>query len=70
MGEDQSTPLVADGTSQFGFSEAVHNALEEHYRNARPGTQFEITKSWVETLEHHSPWHITFNVKVEQVGSP
>ena len=56
----------ADGVSQFGFSEAVYEALhtEKFQDIAKPGTKFTVTEQWVEVGEHHSPWHITYNVKV------
>jgi hypothetical protein len=60
----------ADGYSQFGFSEAIYDALHTTYADvAKPRTRFKITDQWVEVEEHHSPWHITYKVKVEQAGS-
>jgi hypothetical protein len=63
--------LTAEGESQFGFSEAIHAALEtETFRDAPVGTKFKVRDSWVNIAHlHKSPWHITYSVIVEQVGS-
>jgi hypothetical protein len=59
-----------DGTSQFGFAEAVYEALhsEKYAGDAQPGTTWKVTDSWIEVGEHSSPWHITYNVIVQQGG--
>jgi hypothetical protein len=58
-----------DGYSQFGFAEAVHEALRtpKFVDRAKEGTKWEVTGQWVEIPEHHSPWHITYNVTIQQV---
>jgi hypothetical protein len=56
---------VADGYSREGFSAAIHDAVEKKVpSDEKPGLRFNITDMWVETIEHHSPWHITYNVKI------
>ena len=58
---------VADGTSEDGFSAAVHDAIEKKVgKDEKPGMRFNITDKWVETIEHHSPWHVTYNVQIQQ----
>jgi hypothetical protein len=67
-GYEQTPPTerrVADGTSKDGFSAAMHDAIEKKVgKDERPGLRFNVTDSWVETIEHHSPWHVTYNVKI------
>jgi hypothetical protein len=55
---------VPDGTSDKSYADAIHEAVEYKMRGEpeRPGIRFNITDAWVETIEQHSPWHITYNV--------
>ena len=57
---------VPDGSSSESYAAAIHEAVEYKMRGEpeRPGIRFNITDSWVETIEHNSPWHITYNVKI------
>jgi hypothetical protein len=60
---------IADGTSRDGFSAAVHDAVEKMVPgDEKPGLRFDVTEMWIETIEHHSPWHITYNVKIAPEG--
>jgi hypothetical protein len=61
-------PTEPDGTSQFGFSEAVYDALHTTYTDeAKEGTKFKVDQQWVSVEPHHSPWHITYNVTIQRV---
>jgi hypothetical protein len=53
-----------DGSSDKSYADAIHEAVEYKLRGEpeRPGIRFNITDAWVETIEHQSPWHITYNV--------
>ena len=58
------------GTSQFGFAEAIYDALHQAYgEKLEEGSEWHVAQSWVTVGEHHSPWHITYNVVVQQ-GRP
>jgi hypothetical protein len=63
-------PDTETGQSQLGFSAAMHAALEtEKFRDAPLYATFRIVDQWVEiTHPRESPWHITYNVKVQQTG--
>jgi hypothetical protein len=68
--EDGVENPTETGESQFGFSAAMHDALEkDRFRDADVGTKFKIVDQWV-VIAHprQSPWHITYNVVVQQVG--
>jgi hypothetical protein len=57
------------GSSRDGFSAAVHDAVEKMVPgDEKPGLRFDVTEMWVETIEHNSPWHITYNVKIAPGG--
>ncbi len=65
MSEQAPTKRVADGSSYDGFSAAVHDAIEKKVPgDEKPGLRFDVTDMWIETVERHSPWHITYNVKI------
>jgi hypothetical protein len=57
---------VPDGSSHENFTEALHEAVEYKLRGEpeKPGIRFNVTDMWLETIEHNSPWHITYNVKI------
>jgi hypothetical protein len=61
---------VPDGSSRESYAAAIHEAVENKMRGEpeRPGIRFDITDSWVETIEHKSPWHITYNVKITKAA--
>lgn len=57
---------VADGYSEESYAAAIHDAVEKTLSKEpeRPGIRFNISDSWIETIERNSPWHITYNVKI------
>jgi len=67
MSQTPETKRVPDGSSHESYADAIHEAVEYKLRDEqpeRPGIRFNIVDSWVETIEHNSPWHITYNVKI------
>ena len=70
LGKGNGMTETETGQSQLGFSAAMHAALEtEKFRDAPVGAKFKIIDQWVEiTHPRESPWHITYNVVVQQTG--